>query len=149
MRIQSQNSRGFSLLEIIVALSVAMLILGAASLTIGSVNQEHQLRRFAGGIETAARAAHLDAVTNQQTRVLMLDGKSIRDLKSGKELEVPKLELSIDSKWKTPRDIAWKFSPSGICEPISLRITSENGTLEMTFDPLTGEAADERVTILN
>ena len=90
----------------------------------------------------------MDAVTNQQTRVLMLDGKGVSDLKTGNRLDVPKLEISVDSKWKTPRNAPWKFSPAGICEPISLRITAENGTLEMTFDPLTGEAADERVTIL-
>ncbi len=149
MQIRLQNRNGFTLLEIVVALSVAMLILGAASLSIGSVNEEHQLRRFAGGIETAARAASLDAVTGQQTRILLLDEQGISDLKTGKRFEVPKLEILIDSKWESPGDIPWRFLPNGICEPVSLRVTAATGSIEMNFDPLTGEVAEERVSILN
>jgi hypothetical protein len=34
----------------------------------------------------------------------------------------------------------WEFSPTGICEPIEVRVESALGEIELAFDPLTGMA---------
>jgi hypothetical protein len=41
----------------------------------------------------------------------------------------------------------WEFSPTGVCEPIELRLTSEYGVIELGFDPLTGCARKRNLTV--
>jgi hypothetical protein len=41
----------------------------------------------------------------------------------------------------------WEFSPTGVCEPIELRITNEYGVIELGFDPLTGCARKRNLMV--
>lgn len=41
----------------------------------------------------------------------------------------------------------WEFNPTGICEPIEVRITSPAGTIELAFDPLTACAVKKNVIV--
>jgi prepilin-type N-terminal cleavage/methylation domain-containing protein len=41
--------------------------------------------------------------------------------------------------------VAWIFEHSGLCEPISVRFTSEHGTVGAQFDPLTASVKEEIV----
>jgi hypothetical protein len=48
--------------------------------------------------------------------------------------------------WVQPTDkesTAWVFEQSGLCEPISVRFTSEQGTVGAQFDPLTASVKEE------
>lgn len=48
----------------------------------------------------------------------------------------------------TPEQNAeWRFSPSGICEPASIRIENNDGWVELDFNPLTAKVEDERMSI--
>ena len=41
----------------------------------------------------------------------------------------------------------WQFDPSGICEPVGIRFTSDDGFIEMVFNPLTAKVEDERMIV--
>ncbi len=48
--------------------------------------------------------------------------------------------------WMQPKGdqvVAWVFEHSGLCEPISVRFTSEHGTAGAQFDPLTASVKEE------
>ncbi len=47
--------------------------------------------------------------------------------------------------WRPPGELGdrWVFEPSGICEPISVRLNHETSFVELTFNPLTAAVAQE------
>ena len=55
----------------------------------------------------------------------------------------------IDSEFSEPKGLEWVFSPSGICEPVTIRFSNEKGYIEMDFNPLTAKVQDERMIIAN
>lgn len=48
--------------------------------------------------------------------------------------------------WQRPTNeqtVSWVFEHSGLCEPISVRFTSDHGTIGAQFDPLTASVKEE------
>lgn len=133
---------GFTLIEVCIAMTIGMLILGVAVLGISGVQDEQKLRETAARIESTARDALLDAVAHHRPVQLALDG-SIGD--SGGSVEVRRYGEKSFRKADTGE--FWEFSPTGVCEPIELRVTSGAGVIEMGFDPLTGCARRKSITV--
>ena len=44
-----------------------------------------------------------------------------------------------EKEWKTPKGEDWNFYVSGICDPIAIRFETEDGYIEMDFNPLTAK----------
>jgi hypothetical protein len=42
-----------------------------------------------------------------------------------------------------PDDQAWIFRPSGLCEPLAVRMMEDDAWLEIEFDPLTASLSGE------
>jgi len=55
----------------------------------------------------------------------------------------------IEEEFSEPKGQEWVFSPSGICEPVTIRFSNEKGYIEMDFNPLTAKVQDERMIIAN
>jgi hypothetical protein len=55
----------------------------------------------------------------------------------------------IETEFSEPKGQEWVFSPSGICEPVTIRFSNEKGYIEMDFNPLTAKVQDERMIIAN
>lgn len=53
----------------------------------------------------------------------------------------------VEREYSLPKGVEWVFSPSGICEPVSVRISSDKGYIEMDYNPLTAKPQDERMMI--
>ncbi len=141
-----RHRAGFSLVEVIVALSVAMLVIGVAALSITGVNDENKLRRSASRIELRAREALLEAVSTYRPVVLGLDG----DLAGSDDGAAGSLEVKRygEKEFRAARKgEVWEFSPTGLCEPLEIRITSDTGIIELGFDPLTGCARRKNITV--
>jgi hypothetical protein len=50
------------------------------------------------------------------------------------------------SQWITVQqkvELTWVFEQSGLCEPISVRFTSDRGTVGAQFDPLTASVRED------
>ena len=133
---------GFTLIEVCIAMTIAMLILGVAVLGISGVQDEQNLRETAARIESTARDALLNAVAHHSPVQLALDG-GIGD--SGGRVEVKR--YGEKSFRKPDNGEVWEFSPTGVCEPIELRVTSGSGIIEMGFDPLTGCARRKNIIV--
>jgi prepilin-type N-terminal cleavage/methylation domain-containing protein len=81
---------GFTLLEVIVAMSIGLIVIGVAVLSITGVQDENQLRRLATDVEGQVRSALFEAMSSQRPVRLALDGASatIKTVGDGDEAEV-------------------------------------------------------------
>lgn len=145
---------GFTLLEVCVAITIGLLMIGAATLGISSVGAEHRLRRLASSIETTARESLLRAVSQQRNVFLEVNANGLalsaanartETLETGGTLEILRYG---EKSYRAPRrGELWRFSADGVCEPLSLRITLQQGFIEMSFDPLTGCARKKSIIV--
>lgn len=131
----------FTLLEVCLALTLATLVFGVAVLGISGLQAEAALKRSASQIETTARESLLRAVTSQRTIVLGLpgglgiEGRILIKRHGENEFRAPK------------RGEVWEFNPTGICEPLEVRLSSPAGIIELGFDPLTACAIKKNVIV--
>jgi prepilin-type N-terminal cleavage/methylation domain-containing protein len=58
------------------------------------------------------------------------------DLDEGTELEVRRFN---EKDWSLAKNVDWNFYTSGICDPIMIRFNTEQGFIEMEFNPLTAK----------
>ena len=49
--------------------------------------------------------------------------------------------------FRKPEGDAWVFEPSGICEPIGIKLIHDKGFIEMEFNPLTAKIQDQSLVI--
>lgn len=136
----------FTLIELILAMTITILVIGVAVLSISGVRGEDKLRRAAAIIETSARQNLLQALNTQQTvRFSLTSGSFNMGDEFGGMLQVRRVGENV---FRSPkRDEVWEFSPTGICEPIEVRVTSPSGSIELAFDPLTACAKRKSIQI--
>ncbi|WP_395737779.1 prepilin-type N-terminal cleavage/methylation domain-containing protein [Prosthecobacter sp.] len=140
------RAAGFTLLEIIVAMSLTLLIIAIAIPSISGVLAEDKLRRAAATIETTARQNLLQALNTQQmVRMELTSGSFGAGDEFGGMLLVRRFGESVFRKPR--RGEAWEFNPSGICEPIEVRISGPAGQIELGFDPLTACARRKSIQV--
>ena len=115
-------------------MSIGLIVLGVSVLSISGVQDENRLRRQATDIEETVREALFEAVSTQRPVRLALDGGLGGD-------GVVQVRRFGERKFREARrGEFWEFSPTGICEPIEVRVESALGEIELAFDPLTGMA---------
>ena len=120
-----------------------MLLLGIATLSVTGLQDQARLKRTASEIEATARKTLQDAIMQQRTIELALDGGLGGD--EGGRVQIKRLG---DKAFRNARrGEVWEFSPTGICEPLEVRITSASGTIELGFDPLTACAVKKNVSV--
>ena len=139
---QRKGRAAFTLIEVCIAMTIAMLILGVAVLGISSVQDEQKLRESASQIESTARDSLLKAVAEHRPVQIDIAGGI-----QGADGLVEVRRYGEKSFRKPDRGEIWEFSPTGVCEPIEIRVTSSNGVIEMGFDPLTGCARRKSITV--
>ena len=124
-------------------MSIGVVILGVSVLGISGVQDENRLRRVATDIETTAREALFEAVSTQRPIRLALDGGL-----GGEAGGAVFVRRYGETKFReAKRGEFWEFSPTGICEPIEVRVVSNLGEVELAFDPLTGMAKRRGVIV--
>ncbi len=136
IRYSSLPRSGFTLVEILVVLSILVLMLGISIVSISGVKEEDRLRRAVAVIEITARESLLQAVKCQQTVRMGLSTGSLGSASDfGGKLEIRRVG---ERSFRQPRQgEIWEFSPTGICEPIEVRLSGSGGTVELAFDALT------------
>jgi hypothetical protein len=119
-----------------------MLLLGIATLSFTGLQDEARLKRAASDMESMARQTLQKAVMEQRLIALNLDGSLGGD---GGQVQVKRVGEKVFRK--ADKGEIWEFSPTGICEPIEVRITHSEGIIEMAFDPLTACAVRKNVIV--
>ncbi len=132
-------SGGFTLLEIIIALTLVAILVGASLPYLYDSYATSAGERSMEDITSLAQETRRQAMKNGEMRFLKISSKGLgdREVPDGWVLEIKGLN---DSKFHPPaRDQRWEFSSAGICEPLSLRLTHGDRQLVTTFDALTGQ----------
>ena len=148
-------SSGFTILELLVALAIALVILGAgAGIAFAPLSVEKKLLKLATDIEATARRTSLKASSYRIDHFLYIHDDRV----SGSEgLDLPVGEGTIriqkpshgQQGWSRPprNGYPWRFHGNGITEPLNLKITITGGEVILSFDPLTGEARHRNLTV--
>lgn len=133
--------QGFTLIEVCVAMAIGLLILGVATMSMAGMQSEAELKKMASRVETMARDSLLRAVMQQRSVQLDLNG----GLAAEGRLQVKRFG---DTAFRNPqRGEVWEFSPTGVCEPVEVRVSNDVGVIELGFDPLTGCVVNRSVIV--
>lgn len=173
---KTNDSRGFTLLEVVIVLAIVGVIMGGAIGMIVYSSDERVMRDASGEIEQFAKRARTTAILKQTpyalefredaVRLLPLAeaGKAVKQLKRRDEdkndakFRVLKLKSGMaislrrwnSEKWlKTEKDTVhiWRFDPDGLCEPLSVRLALNNSWGVDTYHPLTATIRDSELEL--
>ena len=157
------GARGFSLIEIVIALMIAGLVLGGAVGVMRYSSDEHALKKAAGEMELMAKRARATAILQQTPYAMEFRQGMVRMMPlaqaamGGGEVEAPqqaeRWELSLDNgmtakvrrwnsdDWVGPDENSseiWRFDPNGLCEPIGVELKLNECSALLEFNLLTG-----------
>ncbi|HEY5706882.1 MAG TPA: prepilin-type N-terminal cleavage/methylation domain-containing protein [Terrimicrobiaceae bacterium] len=145
-----QRARGgFSMIEIVVALSVGLLLAAVAVPSAGSWLNERRLREEAGRLREAVESARFTAMSSGVPQEVLI--ASPQEAKEKKKRLPGETHLFIE---ETP--FQWSVTPSrsgtrririsgrGFVDPVELKVESAGTWLAFRFELLTGLPRDER-----
>lgn len=147
------KQRGFTLIEIALALTILVLIISAAMPSMSSYFVELRLRNTLNQLETGLqKGRHLAMTTQKKHRIQFKDqGFEIYDATVAEKekadplytqnwasgIQVREKIMETPPRFTLPED--WYLSPSGMCAPLHFRITYRQAWMEFSFHPLVGQ----------
>ena len=138
---------GFTLLEIMLAVGIAVVFMGGAVVFLSSTGGDRDLESARKILEERAGQAREKALsTGRAQRVVLgaggVDGSAFDN---GVEmLIVTPLDRSKGRNgWKTPEDYPWLFTGGGLVEPIRVLLKHNENEEQFSFSALTGESVTE------
>jgi type II secretion system protein H len=158
---------GFTLLELTVVLFIMALFVTVAAVSFQGLDGEQVLRTPADELQRMAREAVRRAGMYEQPEVIVFEkhGFGIRyrdDVNAtpdngGANEWVRRVEIPDDisfrmkrwgqKEWKPAAGQHWMVQPSGLCEPLAVRLERGRSFIELQFNPLTGGVAEEHMSI--
>ena len=142
-----RGGRGFTLLEIMLAVGIGVVFMGGAAVFLSSTGGDRDLESARKLLEERAGQAREKALsTGRAQRVVLgaggVDGSAFDN---GVEmLIVTPLDRSKGRNgWKTPEDYEWLFTGGGVVEPIRVLLKHEENEEQFSFSALTGESVTE------
>ena len=149
----SGRAGGFSILEVLAAIAIAMIVLGlSAGFSFAVLSKERLMNRISARIEVPVRQASMISAIDRKTVYLVLKEQSLEGFGRRYDLEGGKLSIMQKggrNRWITPPNsgYSWKFDSTGMAEPMQVRLAFPWGVCTMDFDPLTGEVKERATTI--
>jgi len=145
------RARGFTLLEIVIAVSILLIIFTLSVPSLSGVMADKRLRRSLDGFNDLVRQAQEHSVAEHRAYLLVWDEKNVvlRPEAFAKDEEPQPtaqfslergdvLTLALPSALANGPPAEWIFWPSGTCEPAVVRFKSRNGSWAANYSPLTG-----------
>ena len=148
---------GYTLLEIALVVAIIVLLVGAVvPLTSGFV-REQRLRDAVRELLVLAKTARMEAMTSGRAAELVFekggfvlrrpgDEEGSESVKLVRGMTYQLLPFAADKPLR-PDGQRWIFQPTGLCEPIAVRIMEDEAWIEVRFDPLTASIEDESYSI--
>jgi type II secretory pathway pseudopilin PulG len=146
-----RRSRAFTLLEVIISVSILMILLLLAIPSLNGVVSDKRLRRSYDGFNSLVLQAQERAVTEHRPYLIVWQKEAValrpegfakdEEEKNTAELQLNEGEVLVISLpaalvKKPPGE--WIFWPSGICEPAIVEFKGRSGTWSAHYSPLTG-----------
>jgi len=146
---------GFTLLEVILSLLIIGLLAGAALVDFGEFHRHQQLKEASGAMQKLARSASRSAAAWNADYWIRLEPRRFFrwDAEADRPLDLTVLSDKVDFRirrrfqreWKVPEEFDWYFPATGVCEPLEIRFSTDDGAyVELMFNPLTGSVDEER-----
>ena len=160
-------SAGFTLLELTVVLFIMAVFVTVAAVSFEGIDGEQVLRTPADELQRMAREAVRRAGMYERPEVIVFEkhgfGIRYRDDLAAMEanggntqwirrVAIPE-DISVRMKhwgqneFKPAAGQRWMVQPSGLCEPLTVRLDRGRSFIELQFNPLTGGVAEEHMSI--
>jgi type II secretory pathway pseudopilin PulG len=142
-------SRGFTLIEIVIAVFIMMLLLMLAVPSLNGVLADKRLRRSLDGFNDLVRQAQERSVSEHRAYLIVWRNKGVslrpEAFAKGEEVKTVDLQLGGGESLKISLPAAlikkpkgeWIFWPSGICEPAVVEFSGHDGTWKANYSALT------------
>jgi len=134
-------SRGFTLIEIVIAVFIMMLLLMLAVPSLEGVLADKRLRRSLDRFNDLVRQAQERSVADHRAYLIVWRGKGVslrpeafakdEEEKTTADLQLGRgetLKISLPAALIKKPPAEWIFWPSGICEPAVVEFTGRDGT---------------------
>lgn len=153
MRTKHRPARGYTLLEIAMVVAIIVLLIGTAVPLTSGFTREQRLRDVVRELLVLAKTARADAMTTGRAAEVVFAKNGFALLRPGEEepresFRLPRgLGYTIEpfgaERAVRPDGQRWIFQPTGLCEPLSVRVEEDEAWMQVTFDALTAGIADE------
>jgi len=142
-----RGGRGFTLLEIMLAVGIGVVFMGGAAVFLSSTGGDRDLESARKLLEERAGQAREKALsTGRAQRVVLgaggVDGSAFEN-GVGMLIVTPLDRSKGRNGWKTPEDYEWLFTGGGVVEPIRVLLKHEENEEQFSFSALTGESVTE------
>jgi type II secretory pathway pseudopilin PulG len=146
-----QRARGFTLIEIALAIFILMLLLMLAVPSFTGVIANRRLKESLDGFNNLVRQAQERSVTERRPYLIVWSKNNVvvrpeafaedEEAKAKAEFRPSKgstLRLSLPVALMEKYPAEWIFWPSGACEPATVRFQGPAGSWTANYSPLTG-----------
>jgi type II secretory pathway pseudopilin PulG len=148
-----QRLRGFTLVEIVLAVFILMLLLALAVPSLTGVLADRQLKRSLDGFNNLVRHAQERSVAERRPYLIVWSKKKVvarpeafaedEEIKATAEFALGRgevLKLSLPAALTNKHPAEWIFWPSGTCEPAIVHFDGRSGSWAANYAPLTARA---------
>lgn len=152
-----QMGRGYTLIEIVLVLAIMALIIGATIPLSSGFRREQRLRDPVRELLVLAKTARAEAMTTGRATGLVFHKEGFGLLRPGAEEPTDVFHLPARMSYTLtpfgmekplkPDGQTWVFQPTGLCEPITFRLQEGEAWIQVAFDPLTADLAEESYNI--
>lgn len=142
------SASGFTLLEIIVVMTIMMLIIGMGYASFAFFDDQDPLEEPIQQLSQMSKHALNTAVLNHRGMIIGFNENSFGIIGSdaagmGSYSYSEDIKVSLrrwgDRDWGKAEGQIWRFGEQGICEPLRVRFEDKQGnSREVTFNALTG-----------
>lgn len=137
---------GYTLFEILLALGIVAVLLGISVPLVTDSFRESEVERVSKLVEKTVQAAHASALETGEAKRLGLDDRGLvsktpgipaAELPKGWKLQVRRFT---ETRFRRPeRGEFWEFNGAGLSEPMALKLTGDEESVVLPFDPLTAQ----------
>ena len=146
-------TRGYTLLEIALVVAIIVLLVGAVVPLSSGFVREQRLREAVRELLVLAKTARTDAMTTGRPTEVVFAKGGFALLRPGEEEPSETVRLARGTRYQLlplaaekplrPDGQRWIFQPTGLCEPLTVRIMEDEAWIEVRFDPLTAGIEEE------
>ena len=144
-----RNSRGFTLLELIVTLFVILLTIGLAVPVIGRSSDAIRARADVAGFSAVLRHARERAITSRQSHAVVIDPAARRMTvlagPDGDVKETRSISERLTVQATPPPALTVRFEPEGTSSGGDYRVTAGDVVYRVTVDPITGRVKNTKL----
>jgi prepilin-type N-terminal cleavage/methylation domain-containing protein len=144
-----RDSRGFTLLELIVTLFVILLTIGLAVPVIGRSSDAIRARADVAGFSAVLRHARERAITSRQSHAVVVDpaGRKMTVLAGpdGDVKETRAISERLTVQATPPPALTVRFEPEGTSSGADYRVTAGDVVYRVTVDPITGRVKNTKL----